>query len=141
MNSLNLPRKKLILIIAITVGFLILLTAIFAPNRQLLRQGSTYSRDPRGYGAWAAFMEEKGTPIQRWQKPLSKLSEKTEKITLLQIQNSLQSEGINQLTISPQWLEKGNRLIILGVLKPVTEAPFTSMQPSSFGNIAIDTSH
>jgi hypothetical protein len=140
MNSLNLPRKKIILIIAIAVGFLILLTAIFAPNRQPSRQGSTYGRDPSGYGAWAAFMEEKGTPIQRWQKPLSKLSEKTEKITLLQIQNSLQSEDVNQLTISPQWLEKGNRVIILGVLKPVTEAPFTTMQPSSFGNIAIDTS-
>ena len=140
MNSLNLPRKKLILIIAIAVGFLILLTVIFAPNNQISQQGSTYGRDPSGYGAWTAFMEGRGTPIQRWQKPLEKLSEKSEKITLLQIQNSLQPEGISQLTMSRQWLEKGNRLIILGVLKPVTEAPFTTMQPSSFGNIAIDTS-
>ena len=74
MNSLNLPRKKLILIIAIAVGFLILVTVIFAPNNQISQQGSTYGRDPSGYGAWAAFMEEKGTPIQRWQKPLEKLS-------------------------------------------------------------------
>jgi len=140
MNSLNLPRKKLILIIAIAVGFLILLTVIFAPNNRISQQGSTYGRDPSGYGAWAAFMEERGMPIQRWQKPLSKLSEKSEKITLLQIQNSLQPENFHQLTMSLQWLEKGNRLIILGVLKAVTEAPFTTMQPSSFGNIAIDTS-
>ena len=140
MNSLNLPRKKLILIIAIAVGFLILLTVIFAPNNQISQQGSTYGRDPSGYGAWAAFMEEKGTPIQRWQKPLLKLSEKPEKITLLQIQNSLQSENFSQNIVDQQWLENGNRLIILGVLKPVTEVPFTTMQPSPFGNIAIDTS-
>ena len=139
MNSLKLPRKKLILIIAIAVGFLILVTVIFAPNNQISQQGSTYGRDPSGYGAWAAFMEEKGTPIQRWQKPLFKLSEKSEKITLLQIQNSLQSENFSRNIVDHQWLEKGNRLIILGVLKPVTEAPFTTMQPSSFGNIAIDT--
>jgi hypothetical protein len=140
MNSLNLPRKKLILIIAIAVGFLMLVTVIFAPNNQISQQGSTYGRDPAGYGAWAAFMEKRGTPIQRWQKPLSKLSKKSEKITLLQIQNSLQPKSFHQLTMSRQWLENGNRLIILGVLKPVTEAPFTTMQPSSFGNIAIDTS-
>jgi hypothetical protein len=139
MNSLKLPRKKLILIIAIAVGFLILVTVIFAPNNQISQQGSTYGRDPSGYGAWAAFMEGRGTPIQRWQKPLFKLSEKSEKITLLQIQNSLQSENFSQNIVDHQWLEKGNRLIILGVLKPVTEAPFTTMQPSSFGNIAIDT--
>ena len=140
MNLLNLTRKKLILIIVIAVGFLILVTVIFAPNNQISQQGSTYGRDPSGYGAWAAFMEGRGTPIQRWQKPLEKLSEKSEKITLLQIQNSLQPEGLSQLTISRQWLEKGNRLIILGILKPVTKAPFTTMQLSSFGNIAIDTS-
>lgn len=140
MNSLNLPRKKLILIIAITLGFLILLTVIFAPNQQLSQQGSTYGRDPSGYGAWAAFMEEKRTPIQRWQKPLEKLSEKSEKITLLQIHNSLQPESFSQQILPRQWLEKGNRLIILGILNPVTEAPFTTMQPSSFGNITIDTS-
>jgi hypothetical protein len=140
MNSLNLPRKKLILIITIAVGFLILVTVIFAPNNQISQQGSTYGRDPSGYGAWVAFMEERGTPIQRWQKPLEKLSEKSEKITLLQIQNSLQSENFSRNIVDHQWLEKGNRLIILGVLKPVTEAPFTTMQPSPFGNIAIDTS-
>ena len=138
-HSLNLSRKKLILILAIAVGFLILLTVIFAPSHQLSQQGSTYGRDPSGYGAWAAFMEEKGTPIQRWQKPLSKLSEKPEKITLLQIQNSLQSRNFSINNVPSQWLARGNRLIILGILKPVTEAPFTTMQPSSFGNIAIDT--
>lgn len=139
-NSLNLPRNKLILILAIAVGFLILLTVIFAPSRQLSQQGSTYGHDPSGYGAWTAFMEERGTPIQRWQKPLDNLSETSEKITFLQIQNSLQSRNFSINNVPSQWLEKGNRLIILGVLKPVTQAPFTTMQPSSFGNIAIDTS-
>jgi predicted PurR-regulated permease PerM len=139
-NTLNLPRKKLIVILAIAVGFLILLTLIFAPSQQLSQQGSTYGREPTGYGAWAAFMEKRGTPIQRWQKPLSQLSKKSEKITLLQIQSSLESKNLSQLTILRQWLEKGNRLIFLGILKPVTESPFTTMQQSSFGNIAIDTS-
>ena len=139
-NSLNLPRKKLILISAIAVGFILIVTIIFAPNRQISQQGSTYGRDPSGYGAWADFMKQKGTPIQRWQKPLPKLAEKTDKITLLQIQSSLQNNDFSQNQLSRQWLEKGNRLVILGILKPATEAPFTTMQPSPFGNIAIDTS-
>ncbi len=139
-KTLNLPSKKLVSIIAIAVGIVILLTVVLAPSHQSLQQGSTYSHDPSGYGAWANFMEQKGTPIKRWQQPLSKLSEKSEKITFLQIHNSLQSEDFNQNTPDYEWLKKGNRLIILGILKPATKAPYTTMQLSTFGNIAIDTS-
>lgn len=141
MNKIfNSPSKKLVLIIAIALGFIILLTVILAPSQQSLQQGSTYNNDPSGYGAWANFMEQKGTTIKRWQKPLSKLSEKSEKITLLQIQSSLKPEDFKQNIPDYQWLEKGNRLIILGILKPATKATYTTMQPSTFGNIAIDTS-
>ncbi|MBD1868727.1 DUF4350 domain-containing protein [Cyanobacteria bacterium FACHB-471] len=54
---------------------LIVLTLVFAPRTSRLMQGSTYSRSPDGYGAWYAYMQERGTPVQRWQRPLEELLE------------------------------------------------------------------
>lgn len=140
MKSFNFPRQKILGIGAIALFILILLTVVFAPSRQLTQQGSTYGRDPTGYGAWAAFMEKRGTPIQRWQKSFETLTQQPEKITFLQVQNSLQFNRFSDDLPAQEWVAKGNRLIILGIWQPPTEAPFTTMQPSSFGNIAINTS-
>ena len=30
-----------------------------------------------GYGAWYAFMQQRGTPVQRWQKPFSTMQQST----------------------------------------------------------------
>ncbi|WP_227873600.1 DUF4350 domain-containing protein, partial [Aphanothece sacrum] len=115
---------------------LIIITIFVAPNNNKLNRGSTYNRNPDGYGAWYAYMEKKGTPIKRWQKPLEILSNK-ESITLLQIYpNNLPSALINK---QKDWLKKGNKLIILGVKKSVTEANFTTLHDYKLGQIKIET--
>jgi hypothetical protein len=57
---------------AITLGVILLLTLLAAPNTKL-PAGSTYNRTPDGYGAWYAFRQQQGMPVQRWQKPFDEL--------------------------------------------------------------------
>ena len=64
-------NRRLILVFAIAIIVIILLTLIFAPSNDRLTSGSTYSRNPNGYGAWYEFMTQKNVAIQRWEKPLS----------------------------------------------------------------------
>lgn len=131
--------KKLSWQIAIALGVIILLTILFAPSNNNLNSGSTYNKAPDGYGAWYAFMENRGTPIQRWQKPFKKLIETTPENsnTLLQVNSYL--TGIYLNNIEKSWIEKGNNLIILGSRQPVTEAEFSSLQTSLVGKVKIDT--
>jgi hypothetical protein len=82
--------------LAIALMALVLITLMAAPNTNLLRRGSTYGRSPGDYGAWYAFMQERNTPVQRWQKPLDELIHPSPgksfpaPITLLRISNRVQ---------------------------------------------------
>ena len=117
---------------------LLLLTMLSAPsNRQM--SGSTYSRDPGGYGAWYTYMEAQGTPVQRWQKPVDQLlnpdhSNLPQPVTLIQIHSKL-DKGFYDDT----WVKQGNTLIILGVRNPVTTANFVTVHPSPEGSVRIAT--
>jgi hypothetical protein len=139
-------------ILAIAVATLVALTLFLAPSAGNLRQrGSTYSRSPDGYGAWYALMEQRGTPVQRWQKPLEVFlnpsgSEAkryalpdppfpTGPRTLIRISN-----GLERLYSEPEWVKAGNTLVLLGVNPPATQAPFTSDLDSSAGKVRIQTS-
>jgi hypothetical protein len=128
---------------AIALLVLILLTLFLAPNVQRGR-GSTYSRAPDGYGAWYAFMTAQGTPIQRWQKPFSELAKHSfsdlsnpTRITLLRVNSILPLWGLNEQ--EREWVGQGNRLIILGLRSEVTEAQFTTWQPTDVGAVKVDT--
>ena len=46
-----------------------------APTSQRIETGSTWGEAPDGYGAWYDYMEENGTPVDRWQRPVSELVE------------------------------------------------------------------
>ena len=86
-------------------------------------------------------MTERGTPIQRWKKPFKDLIEQDttkEKITLLQVYSDFR-EYYNTSGQVQEWVKKGNNLVILGALNPVTAAPFNSLQDSFAGNIKIET--
>lgn len=150
---MQLSRRQ-ITVLAIALIALVSLTLFFAPRSGNLRQrGSTYSRSPDGYGAWFAYMQEQGTTIERWRKPLQVLVDPTgpiaqtyktndgkpiappTPITLLQISN-----GIDPIIPDTDWLKKGNVLVLLGIQRQVTDAPFTSDLPSRFGKIRIETS-
>lgn len=67
--------NRLIVIGGIVIAVIILLTLIAAPSSSKLNSGSTYSRAPDGYGAWYSFMQERGTKIERWQRPSKDLTE------------------------------------------------------------------
>jgi hypothetical protein len=67
---MNRSNRRLWLFGAIAIAAVILLTLFAAPANNQLSSGSTYTRAPNGYGAWYAFMEERGTPAKRWQNRL-----------------------------------------------------------------------
>lgn len=142
---------------------LVLLSFFFAPRGPNLQQGSTYNRAPDGYGAWYAAMEQQGTPIQRWQKPLgqffdaavpsaTEISQRQDSATPDSIAQSSPktasprtlvriSHGLSQLRIdNPDWISSGNVLVLVGVQAPVTQAPFRSSLSSSAGLITLETS-
>jgi hypothetical protein len=133
----RLSRRQ-IGILAIALAVIVLITLLLAPNTNL-PLGSTYGRSPDGYGAWYTFMQERGTLVQRWQKPLEELTRprpSRSPITLLQVssERSLTTDRLKQ------WVKDGNVLVLLGVKCGVTKAPFRSILPSSVGGVQIETS-
>ena len=133
---MNVSKHRVVRLAGIALAVLMLLTLVLAPSGVRLSSGSTYSRAPDGYGAWYAFMEKRGTPIQRWQRPLAVLEHQTA-ITLLRVRGNSSQSGI--AIGDRKWIEKGNTLVILGVWQPVTEAPFSTQLESSQGNVKIET--
>ncbi|HEY9652686.1 MAG TPA: DUF4350 domain-containing protein [Coleofasciculaceae cyanobacterium] len=139
---MKLSNRRLWILGAIAIIAIILITLLAAPGNNKLNSGSTYNRAPDGYGAWYAFMAERNTPVQRWRKPFEDLAKnQTFKppITLLQIQSGFNLTGDILSEDEQNWVEKGNTLVRLGVSQPVTEAPFTTLQPTDVGNVKIDT--
>ncbi|MBD2043042.1 DUF4350 domain-containing protein [Microcoleus sp. FACHB-672] len=151
----KLSKRRLWMLGAIAIAVIALLTLFLAPSASKQSAGSTYSRSPDGYGAWYAFMEKRGTPVQRWKKPLEDLlvfptqsSEliSQERLERSQIQNPITLVQVNsqmsEVKISKdekEWLKKGNTLVILGVPSGITEAAFTTRQESAAGPVKIET--
>lgn len=133
-----MKRRWLWLIFA-AIAIIVLLTLVSAPNAgSANRTGSTYSRAPDGYGAWYAFMEKQGTPVKRLQKPFDEFPALDQnKVTLLRVNSNITERSLSRQEID--WVEQGNRLVILGVRSPVTKAPFTTFQQSTSGIVKIDT--
>jgi hypothetical protein len=137
---MTFSNRRLWVFCAIAIAVLILLTLLAAPANNKLGSGSTYSRAPNGYGAWYTFMEERGTPVKRWQKPFENLAKnKTIKppITLLRVNSQLSFPDL--LTDEQNWVRQGNTLVILGVRQPVTQAPFSTMHKTETGSVKINT--
>ena len=132
-------NRRLWLFGAIAIGAMILLTFFAAPANNKLSSGSTYTRAPNGYGAWYAFMEERGTPVKRWQKPFENLANNTSKTpaTLLRVNSQLSAPDIDK--DEQDWVEKGNTLVVLGIRQPVTQAPFNTLHETAMGQVKINT--
>ena len=131
-------KRRLWIFGVIAIGAIILITFLAAPANNQQQSGSTYARDPAGYGAWYAFMLERGSPIQRWQKPFQDLvdSEAKPPITLLRVYSQLEAPISKK---EREWVDKGNTLVLLGIRHPVTEAAFSTRHNSPQGIIKIDT--
>ena len=137
---MNRSNRRLWLFGAIAIAAVILLTLFAAPANNQLSSGSTYTRAPNGYGAWYAFMEERGTPAKRWQKPFENLANnKTIKapVTLLRVNSQLSAPDLAQ--DERDWVEKGNILVILGIRQPVTKAAFNTLHETAMGKVKINT--
>ncbi len=133
--------KSRIWFIGIVIALVIVLLTIFiAPNKSTNSSGSTYSRDPAGYGAWYAFMKQKGANIERWQKSEQTLfnTQSNTPTTLLRINSQLQPEPYLQEVLP--WIHEGNNLIILGVRQPATRANFNSWHKTPSGSVKIVSS-
>jgi len=146
---MKLSNRRLWIFGAIAIGAIILITLVAAPASNKLNSGSTYNRAPDGYGAWYAFMSERGTPVQRWRKPFEDLANNKDAkppITLLRVYSNLTRPRLSQSLIEQEltekernWVESGNTLVILGVHQPVTEAPFSSTHKAGTLSVKIDT--
>ncbi|HAG85642.1 MAG TPA: DUF4350 domain-containing protein, partial [Cyanobacteria bacterium UBA12227] len=137
---MKLSKRRLGLFGAIAIIVLILITLVAAPTNNKINRGSTYSRAPDGYGAWYTFMSERGTPIQRWQKPFNELintNPTKQPITLLRVNSNLIDK--NGYSDEKEWVKRGNTLVIVGVHQPVTDAPFSTLQNSPQGRVKIET--
>jgi hypothetical protein len=105
------------------------------------RQGSTYGRTPDGYGAWYTALRQDCVDIRRWQRPVRDLpgysdsgTETVSPIVLLHV------NGMPSSRSAPiPWLRQGNVEVALGVLQPVTAAPFRSRVETPVGPIQVDT--
>jgi hypothetical protein len=136
----KISKKRIWLLGAIALAAIILLTVALAPSKNFLNSGSTYSRDPDGYGAWYAFMSERGTPINRWQKPFNSLLDNSEiesPTTFLQVHSIFRKISLS--SNQNKWVESGNNLVILGAEKPVTAAEFSSIHATESGEVKIET--
>ena len=137
---MKISKRRLWILGAIAIGAIVILTLLVAPSNSKLDSGSTYNRAPEGYGAWYAFMSDRGTPVKRWQKPFADLAaNKNAKIpiTFLRVYSSLIIDTLSQ--VEQEWVKRGNTLVILGIKEAVTAAPFSTEHDSNVGKIKIDT--
>lgn len=141
--TLRWQHNRYIWLGLITLVLLCFLLIIFAPSSGIKISGSTYSRAPEGYLGWYSYMQERGNPVQRWQRPpgdLLKEDAREGPHTLLQIYSGLVSESfVMSSGWVDDWLAAGNTLVVLGVAKPVTESNFRTEQTSNQGKVVVKT--
>lgn len=133
-------KQRLWLFGLITVGAIIILTLLAAPTNNKLNSGSTYNRTPDGYGAWYAFMSQRGTPIGRWRKPFEDLATNKDNktsTTLLRVNSGFKTEDFSLK--EENWVKLGNTLVLLGNRESVTNARFSTQHKTESGIVKIDT--
>ncbi|MDJ0658598.1 MAG: DUF4350 domain-containing protein [Crocosphaera sp.] len=134
-----LSRRQWWLFLSLFIGFIILLTLLMAPTRNQFMSGSTFAVSPDGYAAWYEFMRHRDTPIERWKKPLTALGKSfsDKSIILLRIYGRSSQRFVSEAAL--EWVKKGNTLIILASQGTVSEAPFTTIHNTDFGEVKIET--
>lgn len=153
------PNRRYLWIGGLVLLAMVLITSFAAPGGSRHSNGSTYGRSPNGYGAWYAYMQQQGIPVQRWQKPLKALMGTAQpliqqgKVQETELSRPLIEKLPDRLTLirigdrgdlyqglNPAWVEQGNVLVLLGNRAPATKAPFDSRIPSPNGVIRVEGS-
>jgi Domain of unknown function (DUF4350) len=145
-----MPFRRQTVIGLLLIGAISLALILFlVPNQSRgSTQGSTYGRSPDGYGAWYAYMEKQGTPLHRWQKPLgdfTKFARKGDRPKTLIVITPPPDQFVSNwfkepLKTTPDWIDKGHNLVLVGVPGDATMAPFSTTQSTIAGPVQIDTS-
>ncbi len=135
--------KRQVIILGSVLAVVLLFFSLVSGGGQVT-SGSTYVRTPDGYGAWFQYMEQRGHRIDRWRKSSDQLfAQGGNGGTLLRVQSSLVrssllDEGRRDGALK-RWVERGNRLVVLGVQENVSGAPFQSQVSHSSGAVTIAT--
>jgi len=132
-------------LVALVLGGLFL--GLLAPITNQVTSGSTWNRSPNGYSAWFEYMADRGTPVQRWQRPIGELLEEVaaqalpEPATLVMVLPTVTafSDVLNRYPALDDWREASQRLVVVGVRGPVTAAPFSTTLPTDSGDLTIET--
>ncbi len=132
---MNISRNKWWILVFILITATILLTLFAAPSNNKLLAGSTFGKNPNGYGAWYQYMLDKEVAIERWQKPFSELKPTNNKISYLKILPPQRRQFYSLSQAEYNWIKQGNTLVFLGINAPSTAAPFTTTQ--SYRNLEI----
>lgn len=147
----------------IAIAAMMILTWVAAPS-QPARHGSTYARDPFGYGAWYASMTQTcEVDIRRWQRSLDQLpgfsipadpwndplgfpeesGAAAEFSNMIQPVVLLRMYGDFSSRVDRSWLEdwvaRGNVLINVGVSAPATQGQFRQSISTDAGVITVET--
>lgn len=130
---MQLSQNKWRIGIAIAIMVFILFFVVIAPERSANQLGSSYSSKPSGYGAWYSYMtNQPEVEINRWRQPVTQLQSDSP-VTLIQV------HSFPPLDLPRDWVSKGNTLIILGVEAEATGANFSTLHPTSGGDVKIET--
>lgn len=123
-------RIGLILLGLLALGLLV--TLLF-PQHQTL--GSSFGRQPGDYGAWYAYMEEQGHPIDRLSQPYDQLST-DQPLTVIQVQFPF-APALSKS--DRDWIAQGNTLVILSPIASATRAPYQTTLDTPAGEVQIET--
>jgi hypothetical protein len=136
-NWSALLRRYWILGLALLM-ILILTILLNGSGETVYLQGSTYSSQPSGYGAWYQMMIDRGAAIERWRKtPEQMATAYPSNTTFIQINSELKKFSVQ--SSQQKWIEQGNTMIILGVDAPVHDIQFTKdFDTTAYGKVRID---
>ncbi len=142
--NISRPRRRNIVIGLVAIALLALFL-VAAPASNRINSGSTWGTSPDGYGAWYDYMQAQGAPIERWQRPIDQLiaqvegASASEPATLLRVvPAAVGTQMIGQSGLG-DWIEQGNRLIVLSQQQPATAAPFESRISSEGDAVKVST--
>jgi Domain of unknown function (DUF4350) len=125
-----------VVVVVIAIVTLLIITSVLNSNERLA--GSTYGREPNGYGAWYQMMADRETPIKRWRQSTKELARQYPSGTsLLQVNSEIKDFSLS--TAEKEWISKGNTWIILGVDAPAQDIAFSQDLRSPLGAVQIET--
>jgi Domain of unknown function (DUF4350) len=120
------------------VAIIVLLIVTSAPNGSSQLSGSTYSKEPHGYGAWYQMMVDRSTPLERWRQNNQELMRQHPRDTTL-LQVNVATQDLQLSTAEKDWIKQGNTLIVLGVDARANDIAFSQDLPSAHGPVRIET--